>query len=536
MTTHAAPPPPDTTSNATRLLCAGTYLDPHYRKAVIRELLTHRYRVVAPSYGYDAAPVLAHALAAHNLRRNQLVALAAGAVVIALLMAAGVLGGWTAALFAFWLAWATMFLRRLAILQTLAEHLAPPADDRTGFDGSHPITSRLTPELVGKINREQASDTVYYGGYKPFIGAGHSVKRWANAELLLGAPKSRAGALGQNLLNGHVPAQHGPADGTNGAGSADGTGGGGRTERKPIIPFTVDDITTRVCEELLAELRDKPAPSHRVELLSVDRRRFTKAVRTAEGSDPVAVLLDTPDPGHPDHTAAHWREDYDARREYLCVRIGAWQQELVTSVFIGFDIKGSTLHTEFYTYVLGPLPESFHLADRLPAAIDGGLMCRIAWDVTRSAPGELLRLITNPLRERLPSRFSTDTVRKLVGQPADTSEFRLGRYALTAVDCGALTSVRELAPDHDFHHFFQESDAIKYIQIIERHLLQIVGDFLRDHDVDTREHEANQTNILQQNFGANSTNNFGGNQSVGNTNTTQTFGNNSGVTREARQA
>lgn len=49
MTTHAAPPPPDTTSNATRLLCAGTYLDPHYRKAVIRELLTHRYRVVAPS-------------------------------------------------------------------------------------------------------------------------------------------------------------------------------------------------------------------------------------------------------------------------------------------------------------------------------------------------------------------------------------------------------------------------------------------------------------------------------------------------------
>ncbi|MEU5623063.1 hypothetical protein [Streptomyces tendae] len=533
MTTHAAPPPPDATSNATRLMCAGTYLDPVYRKGVIRELLTHRYRVVAPSYGYDAAPVLAHALAAHNLRRNQLIALGTGAVVVALLMAADVLGGWTAALFVFWLAWATMFLRRLAILQTLAEHLAPPADDpaedRAGFDGSHPITSRLTPELVGKINREQASDTVYYGGYKPFVGAGHSIKRWANAELLLGVPKSRAGAFGQGLLNGHVPAQHGPADDT------DGTGGAGRTERKPIIPFTVEDITTRVCEEMLAELHDKPAPSDRVELLSVDRRRFTKAVRTAEGSDPVAVLLDTPDPDSPDHTAGHWREDYDARREYLCVRIGAWKQELVTSVFIGFDIKGSTLHTEFYTYVLGPLPESFHLADRLPATIDGKLMLRIAWDVTRSAPGELLRLIANPLRERLPSRFGTDTVRKLVGQPADTSEFRLGRYALTAVDCGALTSVRELAPNHDFHHFFQESDTIKYIQIIERHLLQIVGDFLRDHDVDTREHDANQTNILQQNFGANSTNNFGGNQSVGNTNTTQTFGNNSGVTREARQ-
>ncbi|OMI86898.1 hypothetical protein BSZ07_21750 [Streptomyces sp. M1013] len=528
MTTHAAPPPPDATSKATRLMCAGTYLDPVYRKGVIRELLTHRYRVVAPSYGYDAAPVLAHALAAHHLRRNQLIALGTGGVVIALLLATDVLGGWMAALFVFWLAWATMFLRRLAILQTLAEHLAPPSDDRTGFDGSHPITSRLTPELVGKINREQASETVYYGGYKPFVGAGQPIKRWANAELLLGAPKSRAGAFGQGLLNGHVPAQHGPADG-------DGTDGAGRTERKPIIPFTVEDITSRVCEEMLAELRDKPAPSDRVELLSVDRRRFSKAVRTAEADDPVAVLLDTPDPDGPDHSAGHWEEDYDARREYLCVRIGAWKQELVTSVFIGFDIKGSTLHTEFYTYVLSPLPKSFHLADRLPATIDGKLMWRIAWDVTLSAPGELLRLIANPLRERLPSRFGTDTVGKLVSQPADTSEFRLGRYALASVDCGALTSVRELAPNRDFHHFFQESDTIKYIQIIERHLLQIVGDFLRDHDVDTREHEANQTNILQQNFGANSTNNFGGNQSVGNTKTTQTFGNNSGVTREARQ-
>lgn len=523
MTTHAAPPPPDATSNATRLLAAGTYLDPVYRKAVIRELLTHRYRVVSPSYGYDAAPVLAHALAAHNLRRNQLIALGAGAVVVALLLAAGLIDGISAALLVFWLAWATMFLRRLAVLQTLAEHLAPPADGRTRFDGAYPMTSRLTPDLVHKINREQASDTVYYGGYKPFVGAGQSIRRWANAELLLGAPVTRNGTLGQGLLNGQVPAPHGPVDGADGHSP---------TERKPIIPFTVEDITGRVSDRMLAELRDRPVPSDRIQLLSVDRRRFAKAVRTAEGDDPVTVLLGPPEPGRTDE---HWREDYDASREYLCVRIGAWQQEVVTSVFIGFDIKGSTLHTEFYTYVLGPVPESFHLADRLPATIDGRLMWRIAWDVTRSAPGELVRLITNPLRERLPRRSANNTVRALVRQPADSSEFRLGRYALTVVDCGALTSVRELAPEGDFHHFFQETDAIKYIQIIERHLFQIVGDFLRDHDVDTRDHEASQTNILQQNFGANSNNNFGGNQSVGNNNT-QTSGNNSGVTREARPA
>lgn len=58
-------------TKATRLLSAGTYLDPVYRRAVIRELLKHRFRVVAPSYGYDAVSVLAHALAARRLRRIQ---------------------------------------------------------------------------------------------------------------------------------------------------------------------------------------------------------------------------------------------------------------------------------------------------------------------------------------------------------------------------------------------------------------------------------------------------------------------------------
>ncbi|MET9993102.1 hypothetical protein ACH4NS_30595 [Streptomyces mutabilis] len=538
MTTHSAPPspaaplppdappPPDATSNATRLLCAGTYLDPVYRKAVIRELLTERFRVVAPSYGYDAVPVLAHALAAHNLRLQQLRTLLAGAAVVVLLMATGVLSTLGAALLFVWLAWATMFLRRIAVLRTLAAHLAPPADG-AHFDGRYPRTTRLTPELVRKITDEQGSETVRYGGYKPFIGAGALWRRWSNAELLIGAPVASAGPFDQGLFDGRVPRPAGPANGAPN-GTPNGANAPAHPERRPIIPFTTEEITSQVRDRMLAELRDRPRPSDSIRLLSVDRRRFTTAVRTLDGPT-LRVPADGGRPG----TGEHWREAYDADREYLCIRIGSWNQELVTTVFVGFDIKGATLHTEFYTYVLAPVAESFHLVDRLPATIDGRLMGRIAWDVTRSVPGELLRLLTNPLQERLPSR--SGTVKVTVPQPADRSEFRLGRYADTVVDCGARTSVREMAASSDFHHFFQETDALKYTQIVERHLLQIVGDFLREHDVDTRDHEANQTNILQQNFGANSTNNFGGNQSVGNSGT-QTFGNNSGVTREARPA
>ncbi|MBC7268503.1 MAG: hypothetical protein H5T76_07225 [Streptomyces sp.] len=517
MTAHNAPPPPDATSNATRLLCAGTYLDPLYRKAVSRELLTHRYRVVAPSYGYDAVPVLAHALAAAGLRRQQVLTLAGGAALILLGSVTGLLDFLVAWLLFGWLAWTTMFLRRLAVLRMLTRHLAP-AEERSGADASYPTCRHLTQRIVRKISAEQNSGTVYYGGYKPFVGAGQLWRSWSNAELLIGVPEKPANPFGQTLFEGGspLPRQNG---------SPDDVPGHREVRRRAIVPFTAADITDRVERQMFEELKRKPRPADRVQLLSVERRRFTKAVR----------FLDDDEPEEFDGPDEHWREDYDAGREYLCVRIGSWQQELVTTVFVGFDIKGTTLHTEFYTYVLAPITQSFRLVDRLPERIDGGLMCRIAWDVVRSAPGELLGLVLNPLKERLPRKPGSDTVKVEITQPTDHSEFGLGRYAHKVVDCGARASVRELATANVFHHFFQESDAHKYTQIVERHLLQIIGDFLYDHDVDTREHEANQTNILQQNFGANSNNNFGGNQSVGNRGN-QTFGSNSGITRERHPA
>ncbi|MER6049450.1 hypothetical protein ABT168_18675 [Streptomyces sp. NPDC001793] len=61
------PPTPPGASEATRLLCAGTYLDTSFRDAVIDELYIHEERFAAPSLGIDAARVLAHALRARRL-------------------------------------------------------------------------------------------------------------------------------------------------------------------------------------------------------------------------------------------------------------------------------------------------------------------------------------------------------------------------------------------------------------------------------------------------------------------------------------
>ncbi|MCX5194879.1 hypothetical protein OOK31_13375 [Streptomyces sp. NBC_00249] len=76
---HGRPPVNPQTSDAGRFLCAGTYLDATYRDQVIDELFVHEERIAAPSYGFDATRVLAHALRARRVE---------------LAWAAGVLGAW----------------------------------------------------------------------------------------------------------------------------------------------------------------------------------------------------------------------------------------------------------------------------------------------------------------------------------------------------------------------------------------------------------------------------------------------------------
>ena len=56
---------------ASRRMCAGTYLDSEFRDQLLHDVYNARSRRVAPSYGYDIAPVLAHAWRAWRLEMMQ---------------------------------------------------------------------------------------------------------------------------------------------------------------------------------------------------------------------------------------------------------------------------------------------------------------------------------------------------------------------------------------------------------------------------------------------------------------------------------
>jgi hypothetical protein len=492
-------PRPYAHSNATRLLSAGAYLEKGYRKNVIRELIRDRFRIVAPAYGYDAVTVLAHALAARSLRRKQLAGVFLGEFLDLFLLDKGILPTVTGVLIALWLPWAFAFLRRVATMQALITWLSPrpePSSSAAGdYEYDFPANAALPGELVEKIALEQSGgqrEIVFARErYKPFVGAGWGRSDWTTAELLV--PMKADPVLRAYLQDDE---EEEPAE----------------IEHPPVIPFTVEEITEYVAHRLESELRDEAPYGEQVENLVVERRRYSRA-----GALPVkkrlfwrwrGVLL-LPPPSTPQEIEAFRliedREQYDAAREYLCVRVGAWNQEVVTSIFVGFDLRGNTLYSEFYPYVMPPVQDSFHLVDRLPQQLNARMLLRVAIGIPLGLPRKAYVALWRELRTvRARLRAMRRAAVGLVGL-TDGSEFQLGRYAVDLVDTGAMVSLRELAAADGYLHFFQEADEEKYVKVVQRRLLEVVRDFLIEHNIDVYDHDARGATILDKstrNYGA----------------------------------
>jgi hypothetical protein len=494
-TAMARVPRHHTHSNATRLMSAGAYLEKRYRRDVIRELVRDHFRVVAPSYGYDAVTVLAHALAARGLRRKQLAGVFLGEVLDLILFSENVLGVAGAVLIALWLPWAFAFLRRVATMQALITWLSPRADSgdpaAADYDYDFPANRALTGPLIEKIALEQSGsqpEIVFARErYTPFVGAGSAREDWTVAELL--SPMKTDPTLRAYLEDA----------------AGDGDDDAPATGQSQVIPFDVAEITEYVAHRLESELRDEAPDGEQVENLVIERRNYSRA-----GALPIrkrlfwrwrgVVVL--PRPTTPSEIADlrlyEDREKYDAAREYLCIRVGAWDQEVVTSIFVGFDLRGNTLYSEFYPYVMTPVHASFHLVDRLPRRLGVPLLLRVAIGIPLSLPRKAYLAVRRALREG--RRLLRSLARSAVGLVGlvDNSEFQLGRYAIDLVDTGARASLRELAASNGYHHFFQEADEEKYVKIVERRLLEVMRDFLIEHNIDVFDHDARGVTILDQ--------------------------------------
>ncbi|MFI5861553.1 hypothetical protein [Streptomyces sp. NPDC051546] len=399
------PPVHPSLSEAGRFLCAGTYLDAAYRDRVIDELYVHEERIVAPSYGYDASRVLAHALRA---RRAELgwAAGVLGAWFVGSLLTGGVLAALIVPFLLLSLAdW--LRARNVPVLRFLSVILriyvwwalvivllllgfggfAPfGVLDALGGDGALPFAP-TGGEVEGTAVLWWLP--VVFAGVVTVVGLqrGHVYRTIATdlaerryADHANDQAEAADGARFQRVRQRIRAEQHAPMimydvnDPFCGAGDPfrpwqlsvelrprEGLG----PDRKPV-PVTNSHILARIVP-LLERLR-VPSPHGSPEQAAAVGDRLRELVLDECVFLPASGLphRDTAQVVHGqfgEQRAAAIEEGGERRRHFLRVRVGGWDENLVVTVFVRVHTQGGMMMLEVAPHVLLPVRTDFHNAD-----------------------------------------------------------------------------------------------------------------------------------------------------------------------------
>ncbi|MEU9305199.1 hypothetical protein [Streptomyces sp. NPDC048269] len=523
-------------TEAGRLLCAGVYLDTAYRDRVIDELYVHEERFTAPSYGFDAARVLAHALRA----RRAAVAWAAAVVAVwalGLLLLQGFF----------------VFLLVPALLTSGAGRIKRRRD-RTGR-GSRVIEYVLrgyAAWMLGRIlwgmvlglwedNPTEGIRLRLSGLGELFSYFGQMIMNrpldvfldWPRVGQYYGTSYSWVALLVlvlvivvAGLQQGHFArVLHSSLDRAGYAGAAGDlvvTGrrfgrARARIQRIQHAPLVMYDVGNPFCGagqahlpwQLAVELR--PRGGGEAEELDnaqiVDRiRPRLEALRipSPHGSeDAEASVLDRlrelvidecvflPADGLPDvgsldlsaeafaeHRASAIEEGGERRRHFLRVRVGGWDENLVITVFIRVHTQGGMLMLEVAPHVLLPVRPDFQRVDDIAQRqLRNTVFAKVAWAVA-NGPGSLApALVTLVGALRIPWRMAT------AGHGV-------------ALPAGPAVSVRELAAQGDAS-LFQLMDLDRYLKTIQDRIVGGVTLALHEAGWHTEEFAERAVNVAE---------------------------------------
>nr|BFD83108.1 hypothetical protein StreXyl84_25090 [Streptomyces sp. Xyl84] len=517
----APPSVPPHASEATRLLCAGTYLDPAYRDRVIEELHLNEQRIVAPSLGFDAARVLAHALRARRVEVG---------------WAAGIVGLWIVG----WPLTGGAMVAYLLPSLLLAGGVAVRSDDpgtpasRRGAAFAMRWLGRLVfglfllATVVAAFSSEE--DAYYATGFKAFLltllpsvsrlAGGHervsALQAWLALVLFLavavcaGVQRSQfARALGAELAPDRFPdAASDPAERADsprfqrlkerirleqhaplimyretrpfcGAGRAHDTWVlavemrpvEGRQPR-PLRNRTVLDTV----RPLLEGLRLPPeyaghAVRDRLRRLELDECVFLPAEGLTRRED---APYDRQ--AFEEHRERAVEEGAEKRRHFLRVRVGGWEEELVVTVYVRVHTQGRMLMLEIAPHVLMPVREDFEDADRMAHQFrNNSVFGRITWAAGQVPASAVRSFVT------------------LCQAAGHAWRLATGGYG-NALPDGPAVSVRELGAAAS-GSLFQQMDVDRYLRSIQDRIAHGVRTALSEHGYQTGEFVQKVVNI-----------------------------------------
>lgn len=510
-------PASGTSNETTRYLCAAAHIDEEFCDAAIAEFLVEPVRAIPPSPGLDSATVLREAVAARTRRRirdglllallvvlalvNTTVAifwvmvvamavvglsvlaradrrtvtdparlLASGArrnrrtlvvVVIAVALVLGAVlfpfavtleyllaqavGGYGSPMgpFSVWpvLLVGSLMLVVLIVDEFTVAKLMTSSFQRGRFDPDPRRAPSEWERLVRSLGKDafraglarvarsdessqsgEQADVIVYRGYNPFLGAGHKVDHHVIA----------------------LPLE--PSE--------------DETDGDPI-PIDVNDLHRHVAEAL-AGLRSSSSlgPGRRLEQLRQREQVLIPADRLlnnrfAQMQPPVLPDLSRPPLSHLPLGAARVLADHPLEwaRYYRCFRVESWDRDLTTSCYLHIGTDQRMLYLEWTYFVLLPVNERYRSVDHADDS---------------------------------PGRTLAHSIVELIILPAKLAQwfrsmFRSRRAGdLAPARYGAAQSLRELAADTDVQNYFQDADAERYVNIMDRTLFRAVGQFLEE--------------------------------------------------------
>lgn len=540
-------------SEATRLLCAGTYLDDGFRDTVIDQLYVHEERFAAPSLGYDASRVLAHALRARRVELGWAVGILAlwfiaipltkglVALLIGPFLVLG-LARWirgrsaTAPAYRVVLAFLVRWYGRITLLQSalLLLFLLLADDDSGGeFLGTitelteagefHEFAMSLTAQEMWGIGPLEVWITVAV----PLLVA------WAVAT----QRGQFARALTQELSRERFADQRSdPAEQTEGARSRRLRDRIRVEQHARLVMYGADDPFCGAGEpyepwSLSVELRPRknlegsaPEPLDNsaimrhvvplVEALRVPSPHGSPQIRAAvrdrlrelEIDEVVFLPVDglpargaapyTPE-GFETHRSGAIEEGGESRRHFLRIRVGGWGEEIVTTVFVRVHTQGGMLMLEVAPHVLRPVKPLFRYADRIAHRYrHNHHFGKAVWALGQTPRSAGQALVT-------------------VGRALGHGWRLLTAGHAHALPEGPEVSVRELGSD-DEASLFQEMDVSRYLKSVQDRVANGVTVALREAGYETAEFEQKIVHVAE---GGTFIENTRGNVTLGNHNT-----------------
>jgi len=519
-------PFPEDPTKATRHLCAGAYLDDTFRTESLREVYYQPRRLVAPSYGFDLVPVLAHCLRARN-----------GAFVRDL----AIVGTFLVAACVSWLA-VLLVLSSMVGLQAAIATYRLAGDTIRRLRAGVPVRlGTLVPRIfllvlgwtAATVFGSFVSGTILRQGSRTFLDAGTGGVASAVSGLATGAlvlalliflyPTAfslwRQGALARLTPGSPVTLPHRdtrldevarqqrgntviysgfrPYVGSGllvrtwgfaqrlvqpaqpflrefEALRGDRRGPGPETERdreSGTPPFTAQEVVDYVRAQLATVLPEREAEAQIAGLTVEDR-----------------VLLAGTEAGHlgphttPEVMAAVIRHPSTPARHYLTCQVFSWGGQLITTVYVHLAVQGRSLYLELTTTALPPCAEAYRVVD----TEDGtGAM---AWLRTlRAGVADTPQAIW-----RAPANLAGALITMVAAAAAPVG----GDNLTPGYDYGARVGVRELGSDLEMRNLTQLQDVAKHRKLIERRVIAAVLDFLDDRGIDTIEFRARVASVL----------------------------------------